>query len=98
MASGGEAGTTAEDGLFVVRGIVTTSAGAPVGDARVALAAGPRALTDVAALTGADGTFAFGALPAGRYRVEAFHDARQAFADVDLGADPAVEAVVLVLE
>ncbi|MGB3186815.1 MAG: carboxypeptidase-like regulatory domain-containing protein [Ornithinimicrobium sp.] len=95
MGDGGPGGAAKR--LLVLRGMVTKATGEPVADARVALAAGPRALPDVAALTGPDGTFAFGALPPGRYRVEAFGDATQAFADIDLVVEP-VDPLVLVLE
>ncbi|MGB5951356.1 MAG: carboxypeptidase-like regulatory domain-containing protein, partial [Ornithinimicrobium sp.] len=71
----------------VLSGIVTTATGEPVADARVVLATGPGDRPDVAALTQPDGTFSFGAVVPGRYRVEAFSDLARADAYVDVSPD-----------
>ncbi len=59
---------------LVLTGTVTDPSGRPVAGARVALAAGPAPVPDVAALTGDDGGFSFGVPVPGSYRVEAFAD------------------------
>jgi Carboxypeptidase regulatory-like domain len=58
----------------VVKGVVRDAAGKPVPGARVMFVEGPVALPDVAALTGADGSFAMAAPAAGTYQIEAHTD------------------------
>ncbi len=72
-----------ETGL-VLRGSVTDSRGRPAAGARVALAAGPVDLADIAALTGDDGSFAFGIPRPGTYRVEAFGDSTRVAQSVEV--------------
>jgi Carboxypeptidase regulatory-like domain len=78
-----------EEAALVVRGTVTDSSNRPVAGARVALVAGPVELADVAALTGDDGSFAFGVPRAGRYRVEAYGDSGMVGLTIDLRPDQA---------
>ena len=54
-----------------ITGRVVGAAGAPVANATVAIAAGTQPYRDVAAVTSADGSFRFGGIRPGTYRVEA---------------------------
>lgn len=54
-----------------IAGRVTTRDGTPVPGAAVAIVGGEQAHPDIAALAGPDGSFRFGRLSPGRYRVEA---------------------------
>ena len=68
-------------------GIVLDAAGQPVAGARVYLVGAPGPVPDVAALTGADGRFVFGAARAGRYEVACSTDAGgSASASVEVAA------------
>lgn len=55
----------------VIEGVVTDSAGHPVADAVVAIAAAPGPTPDIAALTGPDGRFAIAAPLTGWYTISA---------------------------
>jgi hypothetical protein len=65
--------TPAKPGL--IRGVVVGADGRPVGGARVFFRAGPASLPDIAALTGADGTFTLTAPEEGTYEIAAAADA-----------------------
>jgi hypothetical protein len=61
----------------VVVGTVRDLAGHPVAGARIAFVEGPVPLADIAALTGADGTFSLTAPVAGTYRIACHADGFQ---------------------
>lgn len=75
--------------VLVLRGVVTDAADRPVAGARVALAAGPVALPDIAALTGDDGSFSFGLPQPGRYEVVAYGDTGHVVRTVDVSVGQA---------
>jgi len=72
---------------MVLSGVVIDRTGRPVAGVRVALAAAPIDMPDIAALTGADGQFSFGVPIAGRYQVQAFGDDGSGTATIDVAAD-----------
>lgn len=76
----------AEEAVLVLQGVITDAADHPVAGARVALAAGPVALPDIAALTGDDGSFSFGLPQPGRYEVVAHGEAGRVVRTVDVPA------------
>jgi hypothetical protein len=80
----GCAGGTPE-GALILSGIVVDSTGRPVADARVALAAAPVEVPDIAALTGADGGFSISVPVTGVYRIVAVGDQGRAEETVDVG-------------
>ncbi|HET9257834.1 MAG TPA: carboxypeptidase-like regulatory domain-containing protein [Pseudonocardiaceae bacterium] len=55
----------------LIAGVVRAGKGDPVAAARVYVVDAPVSLPDIAALTGADGTFTIGVPAAGRYTLEA---------------------------
>jgi hypothetical protein len=55
---------------LVISGVVRTTGGDPVQQARVYFTAGPVALPDIAALTDEEGSFTLSAPDAGTYRIE----------------------------
>jgi hypothetical protein len=79
----GCAGGTA-DGPLLLSGVVVDAAGRPVADARVALAAAPVEVPDIAALTGEDGGFSIAVPVTGVYRVAANGDQGRAEETVDV--------------
>lgn len=82
---------------LVLHGTVTDQSGRPVAGARVALAAGPAPVPDIAALTGDDGRFAFGVPAAGTYRVEAFGDPGHAATSVEVASGQEAAALLVLL-
>jgi len=82
-------------GPLVLSGIVTDPSGRPVANARVAVAAAPVEVADIAALTGEDGRFSFGVPVVGAYRVEAFADEGYGAETVDLEPDRSVTVRVV---
>ncbi len=72
------------ESTFIVRGVITDSSLRPVPGVRVAIAAGPADLQDIAALTGDDGSFSFTVPQAGVYRVEAYAEAGHVGANVEV--------------
>jgi hypothetical protein len=76
-------GGTAE-GSLLLSGVVVDAAGHPVADARVALAAAPVEVPDIAALTGEDGRFSIAVPVTGVYRVAANGDPGHAEETVDV--------------
>jgi hypothetical protein len=86
MAGGlvlGCAGETVE-GPLLLSGVVVDAAGRPVADARVALAAAPVEVPDIAALTDEDGRFSIAVPVTGAYRVTANADQGRAEEAVDV--------------
>jgi len=57
--------------MGTIAGRVVGPSGAPVAGATVAIAAGSQPHNDIAAVTAADGSFRFGSVRPGDYRVEA---------------------------
>ena len=70
---------------MLLTGVVVDAEGRPVQDARVALAAAPVEVPDVAVLTGEDGAFSIAAPVAGSYRVAAYGDQGGAQETVEVG-------------
>jgi Carboxypeptidase regulatory-like domain len=91
----GRAGGTEEEPLLI-SGVVVDAAGRPVADARVALAAAPVEVPDIAALTGEDGGFSIRVPVTGSYRVAAYGDQERAeeTVDVDQGRGAQVRLVL----
>ena len=74
----------AEEGPQLLSGVVVDAAGQPVADARVALAAAPVEVPDIAVFTGEDGRFSIGVPVPGAYRVTAYADQGHAEEEVDV--------------
>ena len=85
---------------LLLAGIVIDHTGRPVANARVALAAAPTDMPDIAALTGEDGQFSFGVPVAGRYQLQAFGDDTSGSATIEVVADrlQPVRVVIRVLD
>jgi Carboxypeptidase regulatory-like domain len=81
---------------LVLRGVVVDPAGRPVEGARVGLSAGPAPLPEIAALTGADGAFAFGVPVPGTYEVWVATDASRATQEVRVDPSEGRDAIVVV--
>jgi hypothetical protein len=86
----------AEEGPQLLSGVVVDTAGQPVADARVALAAAPVEVPDIAVLTGEDGRFSIGVPVPGAYRVTAHADQGHAeeAVDVERGRTARVQLVL----
>lgn len=81
---------------MLLSGIVVDAEGRPVADARVALAAAPVEVPDIAVLTGVDGEFSIAVPVAGSYRVAAHgdHGMAQETVEVEHGGAAAVRLVI----
>lgn len=66
-----------------IAGRIIDAAGAPVSGASVTVADSPQPVSDIAALTSADGRFRLGRLPPGPYKI-AVHTAGRAAATADV--------------
>jgi hypothetical protein len=86
----------AADSPSLIRGVVVDGAGRTVADARVALAAAPVPVPDIAALAEEDGSFALAVPVAGVYRVTANGEQGRAeeTVTVDPGHTPRVRLVL----
>lgn len=76
--------------MALVSGTVRDAGGEPVQGARVYFASGPVPLPDIAALTGADGSFSLSAPAPGNYELECAadgFDAERATVEVAEGAE-----------
>jgi hypothetical protein len=72
--------------LGSVAGRVLAAGGTPVGGATVAMVGGAQPHRDIAVLSGPDGSFRFGSLAPGRYRVEARARGHVGAAEVEVAA------------
>jgi len=72
--------------LGTLAGRVLAPSGAPVSGATVAMVGSTQSHRDIAVLTGPDGSFRFGGLAPGRYRVEARAHGQVGAADVEVSA------------
>ena len=82
--------------LGAISGRVLRRGGAPVSGATVAMVGSAQPHRDIAAVTGTDGSFRFGSVAPGSYRVEARASGRVGAADVVVAAGtPAAVEILL---